>query len=114
MNPEILAGRQSYYNSKSAIRYLATENMVSHGGLTDIGDKAKMVIGSCTVTMKLINWKLKYKIDAFGEDGDELVAHTINHLVHFTEKQPEINFFFIKYSSTIDDTNFSQVFKMVS
>ena len=58
--------------------------------------------------------KLNKKIDAFGEDGDELVAHTIDHLVHFTEKQPDINYFFIKYSSTIDDTNLSQVFKMLS
>ena len=45
MNPEILAGQQSYYNTKSVIRYLATDNMVSHGGLTDIRDEAKIVIG---------------------------------------------------------------------
>ena len=65
MNPEILAGQQSYYNTKSVIRYLATENMVSHGGLTDIGDEAKIVIGKApffTVTIKLIDKTDKLKI----------------------------------------------------
>ena len=50
MNPEILAGQQSQYNSKAEIRLIATDNMVSHGGLIDIsvGDEDsiyKIVIG---------------------------------------------------------------------
>ena len=50
MNPEILAGQQSQYNSKAEIRLIASDNMVSHGGLIDIsvgdGDYIyKIVIG---------------------------------------------------------------------
>ena len=36
LNPEILAGEPSQYNSKSIVRFLASSNMVSHGGLTDL------------------------------------------------------------------------------
>ena len=50
MNPEILAGQQSQYNSKAEIRLIASDNMVSHGGLIDIsvgdGDSIyKIIIG---------------------------------------------------------------------
>ena len=36
LDPEILAGEPSYYDSKSIVRFLASRNMVSHGGLTDL------------------------------------------------------------------------------
>ena len=54
LNPEILAGQQSQYNSKAEIRLIATDNMVSHGGLIDIsvGDEDsiyKIVIGMISV-----------------------------------------------------------------
>ena len=36
MNSNILAGPQSCYNSNDKIRFIATDNMISHGGLSDI------------------------------------------------------------------------------
>lgn len=60
MNPKILAGQQSQYNSKAEIRFIATDNMVSHGGLLDIsvgdGDSIyKIVIG-------LISFKCRMQV----------------------------------------------------
>ena len=54
MRPEILAGQDSQhsqYNSKSEVRLIATDNMVSHGALTDLSignedPKSKIVIGN--------------------------------------------------------------------
>ena len=54
MGPEILAGQDSQhsqYNSKSEVRLIATDNMVSHGALTDLSignedPKSKIVIGN--------------------------------------------------------------------
>ena len=50
MDSEIIAGQQSGYNSNDEIRFIATNNMVSHGGLSDIsveGQKPvyKLLIG---------------------------------------------------------------------
>ena len=51
MNSEILTGQQSQYNTKSENRFIASENMVSHGGLNNLsfGDEDsnnKIVIGN--------------------------------------------------------------------
>ena len=40
-----------------------------------------------------------------------MVAHVINHLVHFTKKVPTIEYFLIKYSSTVDDKSLRHFFK---
>ena len=57
MGPEILAGQDSQhsqYNSKSEVRLIATDNMVSHGALTDLSignedSKNKIVIGNISL-----------------------------------------------------------------
>ena len=51
MNSEILTGQQSQYNTKSENRFIASDNMVSHGGLNNLsfvdGDSNnKIVIGN--------------------------------------------------------------------
>ena len=51
MNPEILTKQQSQYNTKSDNRFIASDNMVSHGGLNNLsfvdGDSNnKIVIGN--------------------------------------------------------------------
>ena len=36
MDPKIIAGPQSNYISTDEIRFISSDNMVSHGGLSDI------------------------------------------------------------------------------
>ena len=54
MNPEILAGQQSQYNSKAELRLIATDNMVSHGGLNVISVGAEDAIYKLVIGMRLL------------------------------------------------------------
>ena len=65
MNPEILTGEQSQYNTKSDNRFIASDNMVSHGGLNNLsfgGEDAnnKIVIGNSFPKNLMQHIKMQY------------------------------------------------------
>ena len=66
MNSEIITGQQSQYNTKSENRFIASDNMVSHGGLNNLsfvdGDSNNKIVIGNPLSKKFIRYTVRYTV----------------------------------------------------